>query len=472
MILKTIIVFVCVFISFVGVAQQNGINFESGTSWSEILAKAKAQHKLIFMDCYATWCGPCKFMDQKIFTDSLAGNYFNAHFISVKMQMDKTHNDSQDIRDWYAIADSISQKYAIKAYPTYLFFTPDGGALSQLVGESENAVQFIDRVAVTQGIDNQYFTILATQAEHKSDSAFLFHATFAAQNAGDERNTILFVNRYIACLKEPLTKYNINLIQPYIASESDEGFAMFVQNARKIDQISGQTDLAEQTLADVIFKKELASMLINKDTILHVKAICDNVVGRYSSLNRELLLASLEKCFKNVIGRYIDGAIKNGKMHAGDWTEISNELDRRFPRLDCKQLLLTKETRYYYENKVWGDCAKKAIYLIDHYSGEMGDVSINNITWDCIFLHTMDKSILNRALSHILKLVQKTPASIDYLDTYANLLYKTGHSQKAIIWETKADSIAQKYGGDGGIKATLEKMRNGEPTWLQTSAGS
>ena len=46
--------------------QYKGIHFEQGLSWKDILAKAKAEHKYIFVDCYATWCGPCKYMDKNV----------------------------------------------------------------------------------------------------------------------------------------------------------------------------------------------------------------------------------------------------------------------------------------------------------------------------------------------------------------------------------------------------------------------
>ncbi len=36
-------------------AQQEGVHFEHGLSWEEITAKAKAENKGIFMDCYTTW---------------------------------------------------------------------------------------------------------------------------------------------------------------------------------------------------------------------------------------------------------------------------------------------------------------------------------------------------------------------------------------------------------------------------------
>jgi thiol:disulfide interchange protein len=43
-----------------------GIRFEHGLSWAQVKEKAKAENKYIFMDCYATWCGPCKAMDKNV----------------------------------------------------------------------------------------------------------------------------------------------------------------------------------------------------------------------------------------------------------------------------------------------------------------------------------------------------------------------------------------------------------------------
>ena len=43
-------------------AQDKGMHFEHGLSWAEVQAKAKAENKYIFMDCFTTWCGPCKMM--------------------------------------------------------------------------------------------------------------------------------------------------------------------------------------------------------------------------------------------------------------------------------------------------------------------------------------------------------------------------------------------------------------------------
>ena len=43
-----------------------GINFEKLTL-EEALIKAKTENKYVFVDCYTTWCGPCKRMTEFVF---------------------------------------------------------------------------------------------------------------------------------------------------------------------------------------------------------------------------------------------------------------------------------------------------------------------------------------------------------------------------------------------------------------------
>lgn len=82
--------------------------------WDEALAKAKAENKLVFMDCYTSWCGPCKWMATEIFPQKEAGDYFNPKFISVKYDMEK--GEGLKLKD----------KYKPSGYPTFFIIRPDG----------------------------------------------------------------------------------------------------------------------------------------------------------------------------------------------------------------------------------------------------------------------------------------------------------------------------------------------------------
>lgn len=100
-----------------------GITFSS-ESWNQMLQQAKASNKIIFVDFYATWCGPCKHLEREIFTQSELGGYFNEHFISKRIDAEKEELE-------------LVGKMNIQAYPTLVFFDPSGEILYRLEGAPE-----------------------------------------------------------------------------------------------------------------------------------------------------------------------------------------------------------------------------------------------------------------------------------------------------------------------------------------------
>lgn len=81
------------FIPLISEAQSStdGICFFEGT-FNEAIAEAKSQQKNLFIDCYTSWCGPCKRMSNGVFTQKNVGDYFNKNFICLKVDMEKERN--------------------------------------------------------------------------------------------------------------------------------------------------------------------------------------------------------------------------------------------------------------------------------------------------------------------------------------------------------------------------------------------
>ncbi len=101
--------------------QAVGIAFEKGT-WQEALTKAKKENKMIFMDCYTSWCGPCKMLAKEVFTEPDAAKFFNEKFVNVKFDMEK--GEGKMLKD----------KYGVKAYPTLNFINAAGEVEHCVVG--------------------------------------------------------------------------------------------------------------------------------------------------------------------------------------------------------------------------------------------------------------------------------------------------------------------------------------------------
>ena len=81
-------ILVMLMVLFVSQGFSQGIEFFHG-SWEEALEEAKKQEKVIFIDAFATWCGPCKRMAREVFPNEKVGEFYNRHFINMKLDMEK-----------------------------------------------------------------------------------------------------------------------------------------------------------------------------------------------------------------------------------------------------------------------------------------------------------------------------------------------------------------------------------------------
>lgn len=86
-----------------------------------MLEQAKKENKLIFMDCYTSWCGPCKMLAKEVFTDPDVAAFFNEKFVNAKVDMEK-------------VRTGLEKQYGVNAFPTLLFLNGDGELQHCIVG--------------------------------------------------------------------------------------------------------------------------------------------------------------------------------------------------------------------------------------------------------------------------------------------------------------------------------------------------
>lgn len=84
--------------------------------------QARKENKLIFVDVYTVWCGPCKYMDEKVFTAPSVIEKFNKDLIPFKVNAE----DADGV--------AFASKYKVNAYPTFLFLKPNGEVVLRLDG--------------------------------------------------------------------------------------------------------------------------------------------------------------------------------------------------------------------------------------------------------------------------------------------------------------------------------------------------
>ena len=141
--MKRILLILSFAILTVGHANAQGIEFRDNTPWADIVKLAEEHDKLIFIDCYTTWCGPCKALAREIFPQKKVGDYFNPNFICVKYDMEK--GDGKMLNERY--------KEHIPGYPTLLFIDKQGNVKQQMAGFQEADVLIKTAQMAVQGRD-------------------------------------------------------------------------------------------------------------------------------------------------------------------------------------------------------------------------------------------------------------------------------------------------------------------------------
>lgn len=101
--------------------KDEGIQFEK-KGWNYALTEAKNQNKLVFLDAYTSWCGPCKLLKKNTFTDKAVGEFFNKNFVNVTEDMEK------------GVGIQLAAKYQVNAFPTLLITDGDGNLITYTKG--------------------------------------------------------------------------------------------------------------------------------------------------------------------------------------------------------------------------------------------------------------------------------------------------------------------------------------------------
>jgi thiol-disulfide isomerase/thioredoxin len=394
-------------------AQDKGMHFEHNTSWEKVLVKAKAENKYIFVDCFTTWCGPCKMMSSTIFPLEEVGTFYNKNFINVKIQLDTTKNDNEEVKSWFAAGKEIATKYRVQAYPTYLMFNPNGEIVHRAVGSSD-ATAFLAKGADAMNPDKQYYTLKREYEAGKKGDAFLYKVAKAAADAYDMQFAKKVTDEYLATQTNLYTKENLELLQMFTRTSKDPGFAMMLNNPEKVDAVLGK-GVSESAVQRIILQEEVFPALFQNGATLP------------------------------------------------DWAAIEKNLKEKYPA-QANQALLYSKVVYAQQKKNWNDFGPAVVAYMKSYGDDASPEQMNNFAWT-IFENCDDMACVESALTWS----KQSFANNDmpaFIDTYANLLYKMGKKNEAIEWETKAKEFAIKSGEDPkGYEAVIDKMQKGEKTW-------
>lgn len=342
--------------------------------WSNILERATQENKIIFVDAYTNWCGPCKLMDRNVFSTRKVGDFFNATFINVKIDMESGEGPA------------LSQQYGVHAFPTLLFINSSGVVIHRGLGYHEPD----DLLALArQALDanNNMFALKKQYEKGVRDPEFLYQLALQLYHAQEDGYPII-AEEYLNTQQDWNTRRNLELIYKTSDARGTKMFNYFLRNKELFENAFGSTVVNEKiqylvqkelddsqrtgdqtqlkTMLELLYPGRSEEMLErmnmsilaqNEDYEAYAKA-CINFYKKYKAENWEELNEVAWLFYETIDDR-------SQLKRAINWAKQSITMDANYFNLDTLALLyhkLGKKTKAIR----W---AKKAIELA-HQQGE------------------------------------------------------------------------------------------------------
>lgn len=268
---------------------QDGINFQQIT-FKEILAKAKAEKKLIFIDAFAVWCGPCKLMEKNIFSLPSVKEYYNANFINARFDMEKGEGRE------------LALKYGIRSYPTFLFLNGDGEVVMKNYGYMSEK----DFLTIAKEANNPKFATFSNKElfeKGEKDPEFLLNMMrLYAESDYDLAKKVS--ERFFEVKKnDPLTKDELGMLLYFLKSPNDANYKIFVNKKAEIISLMSE-DIYKQFDANIKISKILENSLDQKTGIINDEYFYKNATPLIGKAEAETALNRMKVMFYPSVSNY------------------------------------------------------------------------------------------------------------------------------------------------------------------------
>lgn len=354
-------------------AQNRSITFSHAT-FKELKEQALTTNRLIFIDAYTTWCGPCKYMAKNVFTNDTVADYYNAHFINAKIDMEKGEGIE------------LAKQYNVNCYPTLLYIDGNGNIKHRESGALDTK-DFIDLGKRAQLPEGTYSYYVKNYESQKNNTDFLVKFIHAQSNTCIEPTEL--VTHYFSLQKEEdlSNAQNWEMILNYTADMNSREFVYLINNKKKFDLLYTEKAV-NQKIEDVYLNSlvhiikttpfDEAQYKKTKDKILsenlegnrRVVFESDIVLAKkYNDIAQYVKLAmeNVDTYYKNN-SRYLNSVAwdfyeqvsdKSALLKAEEWAKTSTELDPNYANMDTYASLLYKNGK----KQLALETANKAIEL-------------------------------------------------------------------------------------------------------------
>lgn len=353
------------------ISQTKNINFEHGT-FAEIKTKAKKENKLIFVDAFTTWCGPCKQMSNNVFTNDTVADYFNKNFVNAKIDMEKDEGID------------LAKQYEVKCYPNLLFIDGDGNVIHRVAG-SMTAHEFIVFAEDTKKPQKCYSYYSKNYEANKNKSDFLRNYIDAREGTCLDVDVLL--KRYFDMQKNDdlLSKENWLMIKNYTNNIESREFKYIIsnkvkfENLYKVNEVNEKlNDVCKSSLFNVLRKlpvdEKQYTELKSKVTSLNLPGTKQNLFdsdlyyhevknewdayAKLACYNVDLYYSKDAGMLNNIAWSFYEHVSNMEYLYkAESWAKTAAELDDSYANLDTYASILFKTGKKEASLEV----AKKAI---------------------------------------------------------------------------------------------------------------
>ncbi len=211
-------------------AQEYDIHFVHG-SWKEVLQMAKKQNKPIFVDCYTTWCGPCKILAKEVFTQKEVADFFNQNFVCVSLDMEKGE------------AIKLKKDWKLKAFPTLMFLDSKGNENHRIVG-AFGATEFLEYSKM--GLDENKMSARLQKRYEAGERGgqFIFDYLVSVRLSFNGELEAKVADDFVKSIprNELLKKENWNVVKNFMNDPTTEEYRFIIANRTALAQAVGSAE--------------------------------------------------------------------------------------------------------------------------------------------------------------------------------------------------------------------------------------
>lgn len=397
------------------IVNAEGIQFFQGTL-KEVFSEAQKENKLIFIDVFTTWCGPCKKMSNTIFPLEQVGKSYNTSFINYSIDAEKGEGVE------------FSRKYKVGAYPSFLFLTGEGNLIHKSVG-ARNEAEFLKLAEEVIVLNKEYKPIEVLEKEYAAgnkDATFIkkYFSRRINEGLSIENEYEEFVKQVHPSLFDSLT--TLEILAEHIPSIYSQAFTvlkdrqykfMMTDRKRAIAVISGLGEAKRKSL-NVAIKKMDTTLLRDLEE-----------ASMATTMYRQRFEADR---FRKEFAKATKNLPMMKQMAQKEIPKLMQKTSKDFEEENKR----SKSLNAFAKKFTTDSTLKSTSDLGDKFAEIVTSGTLNEYAW-AYFEITSDFVDLNEALSWANRAAEINPKSF-ILDTKAQLLYKLGRKEEAILTQELA----------------------------------